>query len=76
MISKKGELGNTENRPLCAYTNSQAWISTIINVSITAVSTFVPMSFIQELGISVVDFIINLALDGIFNYQNGHLWGI
>lgn len=26
-------------------------------------------------GVSVTDFVTNLVLDGIFNYQNGHIWG-
>ena len=58
------------------YTTSQAWTSFIINITISAVSIFVPMELAGRVGMNVVSFITNLLLDGLFNFQNGHLWGV
>lgn len=58
------------------YTTGQAWISVIVNVAITAISVFVPMNAVTALGVSATSFFTNLILDGVFNFQNGHLWGI
>lgn len=57
------------------YTTGQAWFSTIYNLILSAISVFVDMGFGGKAGMQVLSFVFNLMLDGIFNFQNGHLWG-
>ena len=56
-------------------TTSQAIVSSSIGTIISIICVFLPDNALVVAIATISDFIINSTIDGIFNYQNGHLWG-